>query len=89
MSNETLPVPTIPLRFDATTRQYHRMPDASRVYDLIVAAGERQLATTDVGRALISVGLGEQALELIRLTAANAANPIATEIEEAIQSSLS
>jgi hypothetical protein len=73
MSNETMPVPTIPLRFDAATRTYH----------LIVAAGERQLTTTDVGQALIAAGLGEQALELIRRTAANAANPIAAEIEDA------
>lgn len=68
----TTPIPTIPLKFDATTRTYHR----------IIAAGELQLANTDVGKALIAAGLEAQARELIQRTAANAANAIAGDFED-------
>lgn len=68
----TTPIPTIPLKFDATTRTYHR----------IVEAGNRQLATTDVGKALIAAGFGELARELIQRTAANAANAISMDFED-------
>jgi hypothetical protein len=68
----TTPIPTIQLKFDATTRTYHR----------IIAAGELQLANTDVGKALIAAGLEAQARELIQRTAANAANAIAGDFED-------
>lgn len=73
------------LRFEAATRSYHhKAPDAHRVYDMIQAAAERQLATTAEARAIIAAGLEPALRSLVTQIAANAANPIADEIADAL-----
>jgi hypothetical protein len=54
----------------------------------IAHAATRQIATSDLARAIDSAGLGDQLRALIAQIAANAANPIACDIEDAIEAAL-
>lgn len=60
------------------------LPDAHRVYAMIMAAAERQIATAAVARPILAAGLGDQLRDLVQQIAANAANPIAADIEDAL-----
>jgi hypothetical protein len=82
MASDTTPVPNIPLRFDPTTRTYHA--SAEYIHRMIMAAAERQIATAAVARPILAAGLGDALRDLVHQIAANAANPIADAIEEAL-----
>lgn len=96
--------PTSPLDRDAeprlnrTTHTYQEppprspslrpTPSAARVYDLIMGAAERQIETALVARSIIEVVAKRTLLELMAQIAANAANPIALLLEDALADAL-
>ena len=49
----------------------------------IVNASHHQIANSPAGRAIVAAGLSEQLASLIHQIAANAANPIAADFEDA------
>lgn len=59
-------------------------PDARRVYEMILAAAERQLATAACAAVIRDAGLESALRDIVQQIAANAANPIADAIEDAI-----
>jgi hypothetical protein len=59
-------------------------PDARRIYEMILAAAQCQIAATPEARAIRDAGLEAPMLSLIQQIAANAANPIAVEIDDAL-----
>ncbi len=59
-------------------------PTAARIYDLIMAAAERQLATAEVAAPIRDADLEDAFLALMAQIAANAANPIADLLEDAM-----
>lgn len=76
------------------THSYHELvpvpvlvpaaPSAARIYELIMAAAERQIATADVARPIIDAGVESALHALMAQIAANAANPIADLLEDAL-----
>ncbi len=80
--------------FDESTRTYHRSQgsaapddapmDPMRVYRMIMSAAERQLNTAEVARRFIDRGLGDDLMAFCAQVAANASNPIADAVENAI-----
>lgn len=57
---------------------------ASRIYELIMTAAERQYATAEVALPIRDAGLDDAFLALMSQIAANAANPIADLLEDAM-----
>ncbi len=86
----TTPVPTIDLNFDAASRSYFQGPatqapiSAQRICEMIIAAAKHQVDTAAVAKPILEAGLKIELMALIEQIAANAANPIALEIEDAI-----
>lgn len=58
--------------------------DAHAIHAAILAAAERQLATTPEAAAIFAAGLGDQLRSLIHAISANAAQPLACDVEDAI-----
>jgi hypothetical protein len=54
------------------------------VHARIMQAAARQIATSDLARAIEAAGLGDQLRDLIQQIAANVANPLACDVEDAI-----
>lgn len=59
-------------------------PSAARVYEAIMAAAERQIATAAAARPIIDAGCERALHALVTQIAANAANPIADMLEDAL-----
>lgn len=59
-------------------------PSAQQIHAMILAAAERQIATSAPARAILAAGLGDALADLVQQIAANAANPIADLIEDAL-----
>ena len=59
--------------------------NAKQVFEMIMSAALRQLETTESGQILIAAGFKTQAMDLLHCSAANAANPIAAEIEDLLE----
>lgn len=57
---------------------------AHDIHARILQAATRQIATSDLARAIDAAGLGDQLRSLVEQIAANAANPIACDVEDAI-----
>jgi hypothetical protein len=57
---------------------------AQDVHARILQAAGRQIATSELARAIDAAGLGAQLRALVEQIAANAANPIACDVEDAV-----
>lgn len=57
---------------------------AHDVRDRIMHAADRQIATSSIARAIEAAGLGPQLRALVEQIAANAANPIACDVEDVV-----
>jgi hypothetical protein len=62
--------------------------NAKQVFEMIMSAALRQLETTESGQTLIAAGFKKHALDLLHCSAANAAQPIAVEIEDLMEQAL-
>lgn len=60
------------------------LASASRIYELIMRAAERQIATSSLARQILASGNEHALRALVAQIAANAANPIADLLEDAI-----
>lgn len=60
------------------------MMTAAHVYDAILGAAARQIATSPEGARILAAGLGEELRVLVDQIAANSANPIADAAEDAL-----
>ncbi len=58
------------------------IPTAAAIYDTIMRAAERQLATTGEARDIIAAGLEAKLRALVAQIAGNAANPIEAMCED-------
>lgn len=59
-------------------------PNAARIYEMIMRAAERQIATAAVAQPIIAAGLEDALQSLMAQIAANAANPLADLFEDAL-----
>lgn len=57
--------------------------DAHHVYEAILRAAERQVATAEVARRIVAAGLRDDLVALLTQVAANAANPISVAASDA------
>ncbi len=57
---------------------------AHDVHDRIMQAAAHQIATSELARAIDQAGLGDQLRALVEQIAANAANPLACDVEDVV-----
>ena len=84
--DSTGPLPRISLQFDAETRNYTdpRPLNAFTIHDMIVESARHQVANSEAGKAIRAAGLEHEINSLLVQIAANAANPIADLIADAL-----
>lgn len=59
--------------------------DAKQIMQMFLTAAHHQIVSSSEGKAILEAGLGAQLHELLHSIAANAAQPIAVEIEEMVE----
>ena len=65
-----------------------RTLDAQRVHGMILNAARRQVETAAVARKILAAGLRDDLMDLLVQIAANAANPIAEAVADAIDAAV-